>query len=248
MSNKNLIGQTHRASYATMAKRVDDDSVDLLFLDPYFNEWDQHYDVPTRCLKDDGVIVAFSNRPHTGRLQIELDKQLHFVTEVVWSFSDGRWISNTLPRVCHENILIYSASKKRRLNDMRLLTWIEKPRASKKGGQVIGKWKSPNRFYTPRDKAQVESVIYFPRNTRKTMGVVSKPLELIELLLQMTTGVGDLVFDPFCGSGTTAVACDNLERKYILSDIDIEAVEITKTRIRQQQMTLFPKIVEVENE
>lgn len=47
-----------------------------------------------------------------------------------------------------------------------------------------------------------------------------KPLRLIRDLIKLTTKKGDVVLDPFMGSGTTAVACKNLGRHYIGFEID----------------------------
>jgi len=206
-------------------KLIPDDSIDLIIADPFFNEWNQYYDLPLDCLKEDGVYIAFSNRPHTGRLQVELDKRLHFRTEVMWNFADGRWVSNRLPRICHENILIYSKSKKNPLNDMRLLDWIEKPKQVKKGGASIGKWRTKERFYIPQEYSQVESVIYHPRQMGKKMGAVSKPAPLIELLLKMTTEEGDRVLDLFAGSGVVSECCRRLNRNCIGFEIDSDVYE-----------------------
>ncbi len=206
-------------------KLIPSESIDLIIADPFFNEWDKFYDLPLDCLKKDGVYVAFSNRPHTGRLQVELDKRLHFRTEVVWNFADGRWVSNRLPRICHENILIYSKSKRNPLNDMRLLDWIEKPKPVKKGGASIGKWRSKERFYIPQEYAQVESVIYHPRHVGKKMGIVSKPAPLIDLILKMSTQEGGTVLDLFAGSGIVFKCCHRLKRDYIGFEIDRDVYE-----------------------
>jgi DNA modification methylase len=47
-----------------------------------------------------------------------------------------------------------------------------------------------------------------------------KPLELVKRHLQHTTQIGDLVLDPFAGSGTTAIACKEINRNYICMEID----------------------------
>jgi len=47
-----------------------------------------------------------------------------------------------------------------------------------------------------------------------------KPLSLMERLVRIYTNLGDLVLDPYMGSGTTLQACKNLGRNYIGLDID----------------------------
>lgn len=58
-----------------------------------------------------------------------------------------------------------------------------------------------------------------------------KPLALIKELVILSTRPGDLVLDPFSGSGTTAVACKELGRRFIAYDIDPRNVQITKERL-----------------
>lgn len=63
------------------------------------------------------------------------------------------------------------------------------------------------------------------------------PIHLLERLILMTTDEGDLVFDPFVGTGTTAVAAKRLGRKYTGIDIDQKYVEIAKRNIDQAEET-----------
>ncbi len=70
-----------------------------------------------------------------------------------------------------------------------------------------------------------------------------KPLKLLEYLCTLTkTPTGGIVLDPFGGSGTTAMACINTKRNYILIEKEKEYCEIAEKRIawakkqRQGQM------------
>lgn len=60
-----------------------------------------------------------------------------------------------------------------------------------------------------------------------------KPLVLWEKLIQYFSNEGELIFDPFMGSGTTAVACKRLGRKYCGTDIIKKYCEISRQRLRQ---------------
>lgn len=57
------------------------------------------------------------------------------------------------------------------------------------------------------------------------------PVELVETILSNFTKEGDTIFDPFAGSGTTGVACQNLNRNFILIEQEPEYVEIIKRRL-----------------
>lgn len=56
-------------------------------------------------------------------------------------------------------------------------------------------------------------------------------LKVIEYLVETLTNEGDLVLDCFMGSGTTGVACKNLNRDFISIEINKEYFEIAKDRI-----------------
>jgi site-specific DNA-methyltransferase (adenine-specific) len=61
------------------------------------------------------------------------------------------------------------------------------------------------------------------------------PIHLLERIILMTTDEGDLVLDPFIGTGTTAVAAKRLGRKFIGIDIDKKYVDITKNKLSQEK-------------
>lgn len=59
-----------------------------------------------------------------------------------------------------------------------------------------------------------------------------KPVQLIQQLI--TANVGETILDPFLGSGTTAVACQNLHRNFIGIEISPEYCKIAEQRLKQQ--------------
>lgn len=59
-----------------------------------------------------------------------------------------------------------------------------------------------------------------------------KPLKLIERLIKASSNKGDLVLDPFAGSGSTAISSINLGRNYIVIEKDFDYKEMIEERIR----------------
>jgi adenine-specific DNA-methyltransferase len=66
---------------------------------------------------------------------------------------------------------------------------------------------------------------------RKKQYVVETNEKIVERCIAMTTDPGDLVFDPTCGSGTTAWACEKLGRRWITTDTSRVALAIARERI-----------------
>ena len=66
-----------------------------------------------------------------------------------------------------------------------------------------------------------------------------KPVRLLERLINLVSKEGDLILDPFSGSGSTAIACIKSARKFIGFEIDKEYFDGSIKRISEQPMNLF---------
>ncbi len=65
----------------------------------------------------------------------------------------------------------------------------------------------------------------------RTGYTTQKPLKLMERIIECSTDAGDLVLDPFCGSGTTAVAAERLGRRWIVCEKTLQGVSVTRKRL-----------------
>lgn len=69
--------------------------------------------------------------------------------------------------------------------------------------------------------------------TKKNVHPTEKPVQLLEMLIEMSTDVGDYIIDPFSGSGSTSVAARNLGRDSIAFDVDEEYVRVGNDRLNE---------------
>ena len=69
--------------------------------------------------------------------------------------------------------------------------------------------------------------------SQKGQHPTQKPVALFEYLIKTYTNEGDLVLDNCAGSGTTGVACQNLNRKYILIEKEEEYINVIKDRLEE---------------
>jgi site-specific DNA-methyltransferase (adenine-specific) len=76
------------------------------------------------------------------------------------------------------------------------------------------------------------------RRVKQDNHPTEKPISLIKIMLQVSTEEGDLVLDPFMGSGTTGVACVQTGRDFIGIEIDPTYYAIAEKRIKEAQMQL----------
>lgn len=87
---------------------------------------------------------------------------------------------------------------------------------------------------------QMKSVWAFtaPKNSEKTFGKhpTQKPIDLLNRIIKASTNEGDIVLDPFLGSGTTAVSCILNNRKYIGIEKEKEYFELAKKRVEDVEI------------
>lgn len=79
-----------------------------------------------------------------------------------------------------------------------------------------------------RDSEEVEK--------HKTLHPTQKPLEVVKKLIINHSKEGDLICDPFMGSGTTAVACKQLNRNFIGFELSKEYCDIARERLQQNNL------------
>lgn len=164
-----------------------------------YGEWDYSFDQKKwlryikNIVKPGGSVIVFNDWKNLALIAETLDKQGFNVKDIL------RWEkSNPMPR----NV------SRRYVNDCEYAVWAVMP------GK---KWK----FNKDSDVAYLRpkfttSVVAGKNRIHPTQ----KSESLIEDLVKIHSCEGDIIYDPFMGSGTTAMACINLNRTYIGSEID----------------------------
>ncbi len=78
------------------------------------------------------------------------------------------------------------------------------------------------------------NVLRFNQEQGPRLHETQKPVDLIEYLIKLTTREGQIVLDPFMGSGTTAVAAKNLRRQFVGFEISEEFWRVSQDRLAMQ--------------
>ena len=73
-------------------------------------------------------------------------------------------------------------------------------------------------------------------NPKKTLHKTQKPTELLEWLIQSYSNEGDVILDFTAGSGSTGIACQNTNRKFILIEMDKAIFETARERLRKNSL------------
>jgi DNA modification methylase len=102
-------------------------------------------------------------------------------------------------------------------------------------GDFVQKWR--------RDIVKINPVIKINCNGENiAQHTAPYPKEIPEMAIRYFSGVGDLVLDPFMGSGTTAVACTELDRHYIGYEIHTEYIDVASARINEAKIERQSKL------
>jgi DNA modification methylase len=120
------------------------------------------------------------------------------------------------------------------------LSDIDKVRDESKVGSGFGKNVSN---WIGRDLVYPNNVIHMATECGNKNHSATFPVALPAWFIKLFTEVGDVVLDPFIGSGTTALAAVQLGRKYVGIDLAPEYVELTRQRVAETQIRL-PGIAE----
>jgi adenine specific DNA methylase Mod len=164
-----------------------------------------------------------------------------FVNEIIWYYYNKYSAGKTnLPRA-HDNILVYSKSSNYTFNQIRLPR--DKPQKQLKREMVNGvlknvKDENGHVVYRIVNDKKLDDVWRIPclqpASKEWTGFPTQKHNELIRRIIQIGSNEGDLVADLFCGSGTTLVEAEKLNRRWIGGDVSKYSVFIARKRLLKE--------------
>ena len=184
-----------------------------------------------RIIKDDGAIVLTAQTPFDKVLGVSNLKLLKY--EWIWRKPSGTGHLNAkkMPMKNHENVLVFY----KKLPTYNPQMTVGKP-YTQKSGRASSNYNPQSSVVTINTGNRYPlSVLEFATN--KSLHPTQKPVALFEYLIKTYTNEGDLVLDNVAGSGTTGVACQNLNRNYILMEKEPEYIEIIKQRLAGHDVT-----------
>jgi len=224
---------------------IPDQSIDAIITDPPYGttacKWDSVIPLESmwehlkRVIKPNGAIVLTASQPFTTTLISSNMKMFRY--EWIWekSIPTGVFSAKYMPTKKHENVLIFA---KERTTYNPIMEKRENAHSTGKGGTreyntehhtkkiIQGSW---DKYKDGRYPTSVKLFKSVPRH--KSTHPTQKPVALMEYLIKTYTNEGETVLDFAAGSGTTGVACKNLNRKFIGIEKDEKYFEIAKKRI-----------------
>jgi site-specific DNA-methyltransferase (adenine-specific) len=253
MNVEKFINTVNNKDANELLNEIPDNSIDLIISDhPYtfttmrglrnykmelnnnldFNKLFNEY---SRILKNDRVIVMFMHVGDLLKNYINIPLEFKYLTDIIWiKPSPVNFLSaKRKPLSQHESIFIFTKGKnhynyKDAMNKGK--SYIYKTNRYSKFNDVI-------RIDTIQNNGRyLTDIIYAPNKPRmkkseRTIHPTQKPLFLIKKLISAFSYQNEIVLDVFAGSGTTALACKELNRNYIVNDISKEYYNLIINRI-----------------
>jgi site-specific DNA-methyltransferase (adenine-specific) len=201
-----------------------------------------------RILKNTGSVFLHCDKTASHNIRVVMDKVLgreNFQSEIIWSYK--RW-SNAKKGLlnAHQVIFFYSKTQGFKFNTLytdysattNLDQILQDRERDENGKSVYKKDKNGNVILGKEKKgvplSDVWEIPYLnPKAKERTGYPTQKPVLLLNQILNIVTDEGDLVVDPFCGSGTTCVSAKSLKRQFIGIDISQDAVELANSRLEE---------------
>ncbi len=199
-----------------------------------------------KVLKPTGSIFLHCDKTASHVARILLDQVFgegNFQSEIIWTYK--RWSNSgrkLLP--AHQTILFYAKSESYKFN--KILTnyspttnvdqILQKRSRDKANKSVYKRDENGDIVYSGEKKGVPLSDVWEipflnPKARERTGYPTQKPILLLEQIIRLCTDEGDVVLDPFCGSGTTLIAAALMNRSAIGIDISDKAVKLTRQRL-----------------
>jgi DNA modification methylase len=227
-----------------------DESIDLVVTDPPYykivsDKWDHQWKLESeyltwcrqwtqecvRVLKPGGCLYVWGTTKTDTFLRYKLDvlnliPELVYQNWIIWAYDWGGRTKKKFPRK-HEDLLMYSKGKTFRFNDYDIRVPYKMEKNVRAGKENNPRGKIPTDVWTMNNHTTSKEYCgWHP---------TQKPIRLLERVIKAHTNPGDAVLDVFSGSGSTAVACINLDRQFF--GCELNQTYYQKSLLRIQELT-----------
>ena len=197
-----------------------------------------------RIMKQNAIIALFGSQPFSSLLLCSNLKM--FKHQWIWKKNRGSNFANTVrePMKEHEHILIFSNGKWTYNKQMQ-----QRAQSGKERSNYNVKFNSHSdnyRKFNERNnniltELRVPSSVQF-FNTETGLHPTQKPVKLMEYLIKTYSNENEQILDFCAGSGTTGIACMNLNRKCVLIQKEEKYCKIIKNRIIENEKELNERL------
>jgi len=230
-------------------KHIDIGSIDAIITDPPYGttacKWDSvipfdlMWEQLNRIIKPNGAIVLFGSEPFSSALRMSNIKNYKYDWKWVKSRPTGHLNAKRMPLKNIEDICVFYSKQ---------CTYNPQFTQGKPNHVVHGvrrETKATNNLYgtfensigkQTTDKYPKQNLTFTQRDILKSLHPTQKPVALMEYLIKTYTQENETVLDFTMGSGTTGVACKNLNRNFIGIEKDTKYFKIAEDRIGEDSI------------
>jgi site-specific DNA-methyltransferase (adenine-specific) len=180
-----------------------------------------------RVLAPDGSLYLHCDWRTAHHVRLLLDEVFgpeRFLNEIVWAYDYGGRSRDRWPRK-HDTILWYARGER----------WVFEREAIDRIPYLAPGLVGPEKAARGKVPTDVWWMTIVPPGSKERTGYpTQKPVRLLERIVAASSRPGDLVLDPYAGSGTTGVAAARLGRRWVLADRNPAAVEIARRRLAEE--------------
>lgn len=253
----------HNTDCLDYLRECAEDSIDLIYIDPpfytnrnfvtknnelaYTDKWRSIEDYCRwlatrikemhRVLK--GSIFVHLDAHASHYIKIELDRIFGYdrmVNEIIWHYTGGGRASKKKLPSKHDTIFWYSKYETYTINlDSIRIPYSDTSNYAKHGVKAAsGKVYKPNPLGKVPDDVWSIPIIN-PMAKNRTGYPTEKPIALLERIIKLASNENDTIADFFCGSGTTLVAAQSLNRQFVGTDVNPKAVSMATNRLSKKE-------------
>lgn len=208
---------------------------------------------------DEKVSLVIADPPYgvgyienkAGFVKVRVNKVIandSFKNEEEYRKFTSQWLSCLKPYLaCKNSLYIFNSDKmlfalKEAMDEQgirlaQLLIWVKNQAVVgrrdflAKHELIVYGWYGTHSFYKSKDS----TVLYCPKPNKSPLHPTTKPLSLIRRLILNSSKINDFVYDPFAGSGTTLIACEQTRRRCLTIEIDPEYCKTVIERFKRLQ-------------
>jgi site-specific DNA-methyltransferase (adenine-specific) len=215
----------------------------LTFIDKFVESLMSRIKMAWELLDPLGSLIVHLDQRTVHYVKVEMDRELgrdHFASEIIWRYR--RWPAKTPNfQKVHDVLLRYVKTPgNSRWNQLYepLAQSTQKAWGDRKQQAIFDEYGKRYRSRPTSEESPGvpmgdvwEIGVIAPSAHERTGYPTQKPEALLERLISACTNPGDLVLDPYLGSGTTVAVAERMGRRGIGIDINPESIEITRKRI-----------------
>jgi site-specific DNA-methyltransferase (adenine-specific) len=222
---------------------IPDNSIDMILTDPPYGttacKWDSIIPFESmwknlnRLIKSNGAILLLGSEPFSSYLRMSNIEQYKYDWYWDKKFGGNFVQAKRMPLKNIECISVFSKAKKL---PVYIPQMIIRNKPMIQGGIKTSEAipiKNNQKTHTKKiyNKKYPVTYLYYPKELGRTVHPTQKPAALMEYLIKTYTNEGDTVLDFTMGSGTTGVACKNIDRHFIGIELNETYFKIAQKRI-----------------